>query len=310
MGSYIRRLASTPSAGKTDILVSGGVLTGVMVSETLLGAFDAAPREEAVAFIVSYEWRAERGLGSLPGGDESELVKGVRACRDTGGPERDMAVDVREVEGAGVGVTEMTQFSSVSERSASLRGEYELVVAVVLRASPAATAVGPGCELTDEPASCEPARRDEPSRRMPRRPLAHALNAAALVSTFGRCGARVYLISAGSAKSSGSHHCIWLGLGGCWRQMRCVVWTRLLLRARNESGNNARHALGRRVRCLRRVQRGSGGTGWNRWNMRAGRRCRHAQRGPGGRRWLPGCGGMQGEVGALVPRVLVKRGGA
>lgn len=73
-----------PSAGKTDILVSGGVLTGVMVSETLLGAFEDAARVEAAGFIVSYEGCAARGLGSLPGGDESELVKGVRACRDTG----------------------------------------------------------------------------------------------------------------------------------------------------------------------------------------------------------------------------------
>jgi len=84
VGSYMRRLAITPSAGNTDILVSGGVLTGVMVSETLLGAVDGAAREEAVAFIVSYGGLAERGLGSLPGGDESELVKGVRACRDMG----------------------------------------------------------------------------------------------------------------------------------------------------------------------------------------------------------------------------------
>jgi hypothetical protein len=36
-----------------EILVSGGVLTGVMVSATLLGALDGTAREEAVAFIVS-----------------------------------------------------------------------------------------------------------------------------------------------------------------------------------------------------------------------------------------------------------------
>ena len=32
--------------------------------------------------IVSFGGFADRGLGSLPGGDESELVKGVRACRE------------------------------------------------------------------------------------------------------------------------------------------------------------------------------------------------------------------------------------
>lgn len=63
--------------------VSGGVFMGVMVLVTLLGALDGAAREEAeVACIVSYEGLADRGLGSLPGGDESELVKGVRAWRE------------------------------------------------------------------------------------------------------------------------------------------------------------------------------------------------------------------------------------
>lgn len=72
------RFANTPSAGNTDFLVSGGVLTGVMVSVILSGALDGAAREEAVAFM-------ERGLGSLPGGLESELVvRGVRTETDIG----------------------------------------------------------------------------------------------------------------------------------------------------------------------------------------------------------------------------------
>jgi hypothetical protein len=63
--------------------VSGGVFMGVMVSATLLGALDgAACVEDEVVGIVSCESLDERGLGSLPGGDESELVKGVRACRE------------------------------------------------------------------------------------------------------------------------------------------------------------------------------------------------------------------------------------
>lgn len=44
----------------------------------LAGALDGALREKAVACIVSFGGFADRGLGSLPGGDESELVKGVR----------------------------------------------------------------------------------------------------------------------------------------------------------------------------------------------------------------------------------------
>jgi len=87
-----------------EILVSGGVLTGVMVSETLLSAFEGAERVEALGVIVSYGGLAERGLCGLPGGDEPELVKGVRACRDMGWPERDMAVGVQKVEGAAASV--------------------------------------------------------------------------------------------------------------------------------------------------------------------------------------------------------------
>jgi hypothetical protein len=117
----MRRFANAPSAGNTDVLVSGGVL----MSAPLSGALGGATREGAVAFIVSYEGLAERGLGSLPGGDESELVKGVRAWRDAGWPRRDMVEDVEvevEVEAAhaGVDVLESMQFSSVSERRASL----------------------------------------------------------------------------------------------------------------------------------------------------------------------------------------------
>lgn len=62
--------------------VSGGVFTGVIVLVTLFGALAGAAREVEVACIVSYAGLADRGLGSLPGGDESELVNGVRALRD------------------------------------------------------------------------------------------------------------------------------------------------------------------------------------------------------------------------------------
>lgn len=69
-----------PSAGHIDFLVSGGVCTGVMVSAAVLaGVPDEAVCEVVVACMISLEGFADRGLGSLPGGDESELVKGVRA---------------------------------------------------------------------------------------------------------------------------------------------------------------------------------------------------------------------------------------
>lgn len=53
---------------------------GVMVSVPLIGALDGAACEATVLCIVSYEDLEDRGLGCLPGGDESVLVKGVRGC--------------------------------------------------------------------------------------------------------------------------------------------------------------------------------------------------------------------------------------
>lgn len=50
-----------------------------MVSVPLAGALSGAAREAAVVCIVSYEDFVDLGLGCLPGGDESVLVKGVRA---------------------------------------------------------------------------------------------------------------------------------------------------------------------------------------------------------------------------------------
>jgi hypothetical protein len=112
-----------PSAGKTDIRVSGGVFMGVMVSATLLGAPEGAERVEVeVARIFSCESLCNRGLGNLPGGDESELVRGVRACRELLWPERDMVDGAEKVEEAGVGVEESESASSSSSlgRRASL----------------------------------------------------------------------------------------------------------------------------------------------------------------------------------------------
>lgn len=66
----------------------------MMVSEAWFGVLDGASCEAAVACIFPYEGFVERGLVGFPGGDESELVKGVRACRDIGWPGRDIVVGV------------------------------------------------------------------------------------------------------------------------------------------------------------------------------------------------------------------------
>lgn len=81
---------------------------GVIVSASTFGALEGAAREEAFVLIVSYECFADRGLGSLPGGDESELVKGVSACRDMAGPERDIVVGGRERKAARVDAVQLS----------------------------------------------------------------------------------------------------------------------------------------------------------------------------------------------------------
>lgn len=52
------------------------------------------------ACIVSFGGFADRGLGSLPGGDESELVKGVRACSEAVRPEYDMVLEAGDTDKA------------------------------------------------------------------------------------------------------------------------------------------------------------------------------------------------------------------
>lgn len=77
-GSYVRRWPRTPSGGKTGLRVSGGVFTGVMMVAALAGGATGAV--SAMTCMASYGGGlAGRGLGSVPGGDESELVMGVRA---------------------------------------------------------------------------------------------------------------------------------------------------------------------------------------------------------------------------------------
>jgi hypothetical protein len=95
-----------------------------MVLATLLLALDGAVRAEAdvaciVACIVSCESLDDRGLGNLPGGDESELVRGVRACRELLCPERDMVGGAEKVEEAGVDAEESESSSSSLGRRAS-----------------------------------------------------------------------------------------------------------------------------------------------------------------------------------------------
>lgn len=120
--------------------VSGGVCTGVMVLGPTVDALAGGGRAEAeAAYIVSYEGLADRGLGSLPGGDESELVNGVRALRAVGWPARDMAEGAEKVDEACVGVeqAESTSLSSSRGCCASLVcvGDGTLILALGLRAS-------------------------------------------------------------------------------------------------------------------------------------------------------------------------------
>jgi hypothetical protein len=147
---------------------------GVMVSATLLGALDgAACVEDEIGCIVSCESLEERGLGSLPGGDESELVKGVRACREIFWPERDMVEGAEKVEEAGVGAEESESTSSSRSlgRRASFLGEFDLFLSPVLRVSPAirvAGAVEAGWVVADGPGRCEASRRRDLSSLSPR----------------------------------------------------------------------------------------------------------------------------------------------
>lgn len=101
---------------------------GVMVSATLVDALDgAACIEDEVACIVSCESLEERGLGSLPGGEESELVKGVRAWREWLWPGRDMVGGAEKVDEAGVEESESTSSSRWLGRCASFLGESVLL---------------------------------------------------------------------------------------------------------------------------------------------------------------------------------------
>jgi hypothetical protein len=63
---------------------------------------------------VSFEGFADRGLGSLPGGDESVLVKGVKVCNDAAWAGYDMLlVGVEETEAAEL-ANELTETISFS----------------------------------------------------------------------------------------------------------------------------------------------------------------------------------------------------
>lgn len=73
---------------------------GVIASVPLAGALDGAARRGADVFIVSCE-DLDRGLASLPGGDESVFVTGVRACSVF--PDHDMVLSAEQIEGSGSG---------------------------------------------------------------------------------------------------------------------------------------------------------------------------------------------------------------
>jgi hypothetical protein len=78
---------------------SGGVCTGVMVSVASFATARGGALSD-VACMVSCACIAERGLGSLRGGDESVLVKGVRAWSDGLRPVYDMLCAAEKMEEA------------------------------------------------------------------------------------------------------------------------------------------------------------------------------------------------------------------
>jgi hypothetical protein len=164
-----------PSVGLVEIFASGGVCTGVIVSVTFLGRPEAGSRceEVIVACKVSFEGFAERGLGSLPGGDESVLVRGVRACKDAACPAYDILLwGLEKTDDAELAreLSEPTLFSTSPNRWSSSVGECVRLLSSMdndaLGAGDANTARC-GCNLTDEPARCEPARRG-PASLLPR----------------------------------------------------------------------------------------------------------------------------------------------
>ena len=97
--------------------------------------------EEAIAACAgSFDGFAERGLGSLPGGEESVLVKGVRACRDAACPGYDILLwaeeKTDEVELA-LELSEPTPFKRSPGRVSWSRGECVVVCLVVSEESDA-----------------------------------------------------------------------------------------------------------------------------------------------------------------------------
>ena len=85
----------------------------------------------SVVCNVSFEGFADRGLGSLPGGDESVLVKGVKVCNDAAWAGYDiLLLGVEETEATELAseLTEPIQFSRSLPLWSWLSGEYVLRV--------------------------------------------------------------------------------------------------------------------------------------------------------------------------------------
>ena len=88
-----------------------------MVSvESFAMALDGALCE--VAYIVSCEGFAERGLGSLPGGEESVLVKGVRAWSEGLRPVYDILFAAEKIDEAELAIelSELARSSRLPKR--------------------------------------------------------------------------------------------------------------------------------------------------------------------------------------------------
>lgn len=142
-----------PSVGRVDTTFSGGVFTGVMACNVSLVDF------------------AGRGLGSLPGGEESVLVRGVRACNDAPCPGYAIVISVKEkTEGVELAreLSEPIPFSRSPGRCSSSAGESVIVLSCFdIEVLDESAAERGACQLTDQPARRELVRRE--LLRSPRR---------------------------------------------------------------------------------------------------------------------------------------------
>lgn len=156
-----------PSVGRAEGRPSGGVRAGVMALATVFESVEGVWRGVRREGSVEVAGLAERGLRALPGGDESVLVKGVRACMDAVRPGCGMLLlGVENTEGAELSseLSEATPFSTSAGVCSSSSGESDVGWAAAGLDAEDVFAANAGWrrdDLTDESARRELARLRE-----------------------------------------------------------------------------------------------------------------------------------------------------